>query len=182
MGNFWTTSEGEDLSKTPQPTSFDSANNFENIPDGTVLPAAPIEAANAEYEGDEYINIKWQSVDGDFKGRTVYMKLRVYDSNPKKRDRALRLLSAIDKNAGNPLAGVTGKPTDQDLSKLCGKPMDIRTRIWNIDGKTGNWVEAIGKLGELSGKAPAPAKKAGAAKPSSVATAATETFDDDIPF
>lgn len=172
--SFWDTSDGETITTDNTDTTFDGGGNFDPIPDGTVLVAAPTEAKWDEYDGEEYINLRWDVLDGEFKGRVIFHKVKVMSDNPKSRDRALRMLATIDANSGGKLLSVQGKPSDVQLASLCDKPMEIRVRIWDIDGKTGNWVEAVGKLGSLSGSS----------KPVTATAKANdkESFDDEIPF
>ena len=182
--SFWQTSEGDDLSATTPDTTYETpgGGNFDPIPDGTVLPSAIKEVKWDEYEGDRYISARFDVLDGDFKGRVVFLKIKVYEPSAKKRDRALRLLATIDAITGGRLLKVQGEPSDVDLASMCGKPMDARVRIWDMNGKTGNWIEAVGKLGSLSGPTTKPVTNS-APKQQAQQQAPADSFDDDdIPF
>ena len=92
------------------------------------------------------------------------------------------MLAAIDANAGGKLAASGAEPTDLSLqTSLTAKPMVLKLGVWDIDGKTGNWVQEVSKHQPKPGTAaPAPAPKPQPApKPAPVA------MDDDldsIPF
>jgi hypothetical protein len=94
------------------------------------------------------------------------------------------MLAAIDFNCGGKLSKIDGEPSEIDLIKcLSNKPMVIRLGVWTIDGKSGNWLQAV-----ESGK-PAPAEKPEpkpeAAKPAPKAApepVEPELSTDDIPF
>ena len=91
------------------------------------------------------------------------------EADPKKRDKALTMLAAIDFNAGGKLMAKDGKPSDADLMmNLTNKPMVLRVRVWDMDGKKGNWVQMVASM-------TAPAQKAAPA-------AATTVQDGDVDF
>ena len=140
---------------------------IEPIPSNTNAPAIIEGAEWKEYEGDNYINLTWAIVDGEYKGRKVFQKLRVEDASPQKRDRALKMLSAIDSNCGGYLRQLGAKPSDIDLKmRLSNKPMTIKVEIWEINDKSGNWVSAIAPINAIQQTEPAPAT----------------IIEDDIPF
>lgn len=157
--------------------NFDAGGSSEPIPEGTKVRACITEAGWDEYQGSRYINLRWDVVDGEYKKRVVFQKVRVEEDNAKKRDKALMMLAAIDANCGGKLAQLEGEPTDMDLTKaLANKPMVIRIGVWEMEGKSGNWVQAV----------QGSAKKPAASKPASSAPAKKEPESehdgDDIPF
>jgi len=166
--SFFTTSEGENLNASNVTTDYEVSTAMEPIPDGTILKAVPTEVKWAEYEGDRYINVRWDVIDGEFKSRVVFHKIRVCSVKPTQKDKALRMLAAIDANAGGKLMQLAGEPTDMDLAYICNNPMEIRVRIWSMEDenggpdRTGNWVEAVSSLGSA---APSPAPVNGASSP-----------------
>jgi len=155
---FWDTNEGDAITKETTSTDYEVSTAMAPIPDGSVLKAIPTEAKWAEYEGDRYINIRWDVIDGEFKSRVIFHKIRVMSAKATQKDKALRMLAAIDANAGGKLMELSGEPTDQQLSYLCNKPMEIRVRIWEMNDKVGNWVEAVSSAGAKAPQ-PAPAKQ-----------------------
>jgi hypothetical protein len=140
--SFWQTSEGK--SATDTTGKFESGGGIALIPENTTCLAMITEANIAEYQGDEYINLAWTVNKPDaYKNRKVFQKVRIFDAETKKRDKALNMLAAIDKNAGGKLSKSDSAPTNETLLHLMQKPMLIKVMIWEINDKTGNWVAAV---------------------------------------
>lgn len=165
MSDFWKLSDGNDVEATD---SFDAGGGkIELIPEGTQVLAAIDEAKwDRTDDGDKYISIRWTVLQPEeLENRKVFQKLWVDDFDPqtfdkekrptdksvKKKDKAKRMLMAIDSNAGGKLAAKGAMPTDVDLtSSLTMKPMVIKVMIWQqTDKRTGkeaegNWIGAVG--------------------------------------
>src|SRR5690625_425497 len=144
------------------------------IPDGTSVLAIAEEAKNSEYQGDEYINIKWRvSKPQEYANRVIFQKVRAYDPDTRKSDRAKRMLAAIASNAGGGLFNSMqqrgeDRPSGISLAQLWNRPMVLKLAIWmkskDKNGNDlprekqtepgGNWVQAV-----------APAKAGTAAPP-----------------
>jgi hypothetical protein len=197
--DFWNLSTGENAATT-KTTEFDGGGgNMEPIPDGSSILAMIDEAKWAKTQDGmaEYISLRWTVIQPDgYKNRKVFTKLWVTDADPsaktpdaaaKKRDKARRMLAAIDANAGGKLTSKPGKPTDDDLGMhLTSKPMVIRVQIWEVEDRQtgerirGNWVSMVApKTSELHIAAAAPKK---AAKPETFASHAASLESDSIPF
>ena len=157
--------------------NFDAGGgNLDPIPEGSKLRTIITEAKWAEYQGDRYINLRHDVADGEFKKRVIFQKIRVEDADPKKRDKALMMLAAIDANCGGKLAQLEGEPSDIDLMKaLCNKPIVCRVGVWDLEGKSGNWVQAV----EGSAKKPAASKPAASTAKKELVE---EDDGDDLPF
>lgn len=154
-GNFWSTSDNDDATKTDG--SFESGGgNFDPIPEGSSVLAIPDEAKwdSPRDRSEEFVSIRWSVIAPDeYKNRKVFQKLWVDDHDPnvrdhdkavRKTDKAKRMLAAIDANAGGKLARNAKKPDDQDLATaLIGKQMIIKLGVWDMDGNSGNWVMAV---------------------------------------
>lgn len=126
--SFWQTSEGK----------------IALIPENTTCLAMITEANIAEYNGDEYIHLAWTVNKPDaYKDRKVFQKVRIFDSDTKKHDKALNMLAAIDKNAGGELSKSDTAPTNETLLNLMQKPMLIKVMVWDINNKKGNWVVSV---------------------------------------
>lgn len=139
--SFWKLSEGA-LDKSA--TSFE-AGGGEPIPDNTNVKACIDEISWDNFQGESYIKARWTVLDGEYKGRKVFQKIRVEDQDARKRDKAIRMLAAIDANAGGKLTSVDAMPDDEILQQaLCNRPMIIKVQTWEINGKSGNWVSAVG--------------------------------------
>src|SRR5690606_7741125 len=137
--------------------------DIEPIPANTTVLAAPDEAKWDEYDGDYYISVRWVVLQPkEFANRKVFQKIRVEDADPKKADKAKRMLAAIDHNAGGKLAESSEKPTDGALTRNpVNKPMMLKLQGWEIDAddgtKTrGNWVSAVAPRTGAPKAAPAP--------------------------
>lgn len=154
--------------------SFEMGGNDEPIPDGTKVRAAITDAGWKEYQGSRYINLRYDVVDGEYKKRVIFQKLKVYESDPAKADRQRSMLAAIDANCGGKLQAIDGEPTDIELLKaLSNHPIIIRLSVWSMDGKSGNWVSAISSNGAEKKQKPKAEEKPKEAEP---------TDDPDIDF
>lgn len=156
--SIWKTSDNKPLNPTG---SFDTGGgNLEPIPEGTSVLAAPVEACWKNYEGEDYISLQWQVLaPADYKNRRVFHKIKTGEPDQAKADRAVRMLTAIDANAGGHLLAAGTDPTDESLTKhLVGKPMMLKLGVWEINDKTGNWVIAVSpKQGGTPATQPSPA-------------------------
>ena len=191
--SFWKTSTGE--SAISDSKSFEiEGGNLAPIPDGAHVLAVIASAkwATVRDGSDEYIEIKWEVLKpAVYENRKIYQKLWVRDLDPSvkdkdkavaKRDKALRMFSVIDANAGGKLAKLQDTPDDDDLAvALSGKMMVIGLRIWETknamgEDASGNWVYFVGEktseLKEGTPKAPAKPKT----------TFAQDMAREDIPF
>ena len=172
--SFWQTSTGEAVQ---QVGSFEAGGGaLAPIPEGTAVLASAEEATWKECQGARYINLKWRiAKPAEYANRVIFQKVRVNDEDVSKADRAKQMLAAIATNAGGALFQAMQKnkeqePSDASLSTLCNRPMVLKLGVWDMNGKTGNHVNAVSPA---KGAAPAPAPK-----PAPVA----QVEDDDIPF
>lgn len=190
--SFWETSTGE--SAIQESKSFEiEGGNMSPIPDGAHVLAMIEEAkwATVKDGTEEYVNIKWAVLKPEiYANRKTFQKLWVSDLDPSvkekekakaKRDKALRMFSVIDANAGGKLSRIAQKPDNDDLAAaLVGKMMVIGLRVWENknaagDDASGNWVYFVDqKNSELKEGNVKAATKAKPVTPSS--------FDDSIPF
>lgn len=192
--DFWQLSDGGNAAAT-KTTEFDGGGgNMEPIPDGSSVLAMIDEAKWAKKDEAEYISLRWTVIQPDsYKNRKVFQKLFVTDDDPgaksadaaaKKRDKARRMLAAIDTNAGGKLTAA-GKPTDDDLGMhLTSKPMVIKVMLWEIEDRQtgekirGNWVAAVSPKGTETHIAAAKASKPAPQQSFAQASVASS----DIPF
>ncbi len=139
--SFW---QKQDGSAVELSTSFESGGGeIVPIPNNTMLVAAIEEGKWSEYQGEHYINLKFRVMrPQEYANRVLFQKLKVFDA--KKGDKAKQMLAAIDANAGGKLSKLHDAPEDMDLmTALVGKPMAVKVQVWDIDGKTGNWISAV---------------------------------------
>ena len=138
--SFWTSDLGEITGNAQD--AF--AKSFKIVPDGTLAIAKIESFLNAEFQGKKYFNIDWLLIEGEFKGQKISQKIKVFDSDPKVKHRALNMLKLIyelfkvQPRSSNP-------PTDQELSVFLGKSAGIKIRETepNDEGKQYNWVSEV---------------------------------------
>ena len=106
--SFWQLTDGSTVDANN--TTFDGGGgSFELIPDNTQCIAAIEEAKWSEYQGDNYINLKWKVMrPQQFANRIFFQKLKVFGTSQCKdpratADKAKRMLAAIDANCGGKL-------------------------------------------------------------------------------
>lgn len=173
MSNFWNLSDNSNAGATGG--EFETGGGvIEPIPANTSCLAAIDEAKIDEYDGDQYISLRWTILQPEaYKNRKVFHKVRVWDVDPSKADKAKRMLAAIDTNAGGKLMEGGEEPSDLNMTMaLVNKPMVIKLQVWELDTdnglKSGNWVCAVSP--RSSGTA-APSAPEAPAKP-----------EEDVPF
>lgn len=161
-----------------QTTGSFNSNSFETIPDNTKALAV---ITNAEWrEGNEYnnkyISLTWDIVEGEFKGRKVFQKIKLFASDKDKVIKAQKMLIAIDANCKGAIAQAGVEPTVQGLSSLLHSPMYIMIKEYEMNGNKGNWVCAVSerKRGAQQEQQQPSAPVTGQEPPMD--------FDDDIPF
>lgn len=157
--SFWDQSSGK---KTEATTELDQDTSMPPIPAGTCVKCAITEAKWDEYEGVRNINIKWEVIDGEYKGRVIFHKVKVCDEKATKRDKAIEMLAAIDMICSQGALMSSGEePTDMSLMRhLSNKPVVIRLQVWDFNDKTGNWVDGVwAGNGPTAKAAPAAATK-----------------------
>jgi hypothetical protein len=148
-------------------SNFDmGGGDFESIPSGTQLRGLIESAEIGEYEDQKYINIKWRVLGGEYDKRIIFQKVRVFENDEKKRDKALAMLAAIDLNCGGNLNKKVQSVDELDdiilMSCLANKQMYIKVAVWEMGEKKGNWVKEVSAAGEQA--------------------TPTKNFDDDIDF
>lgn len=172
--SFWNLSDTNDKLNTTG--NFESGGgDIEPIPAKTQVKACIDEVKIDSYDGEEYISARWSVLaPAEYKNRKIFQKIKVFDGDSKKADKAKKMLAAIAVNAGGGLLKVQGAPTDHDLQKhLMNKPMALLLQVWEIekDGekKRGNWISAVSPLAQ---KQVAPVQ----------AMPTAEISDDDVGF
>ena len=160
--SFWQTSDNAPIQANGNAEM--GGGDLPPIPNGTVLVAMVTEAKydTNESTGERLIKIRWDVLDGEYKKRVVFQKVRVFDGDTKKKDKALRMLAAIDANSGGKLMALGKEPSDMDLAScLCNKPQKIKVAIWSMDNEstgekmTGNWIQAVSSMTAAAPAAPA---------------------------
>ena len=197
--SFWDLSDGENAAAGAETEYEIPGGNLEPIPDGSSVLALIDEAKWDERNEAEYISLRWSVLAPDeYKNRKIFQKLWVTNDDPnakdsdkaaKKRDKARRMLAAIDANAGGKLVKQAGKPTDESLTQcLTNKPMVIKCMIWSMDDRErpgekieGNWIAAVAPRDKGVDVKPAKPRPQAAAS-SGGHGGGRGDLDDDIPF
>jgi len=162
-------------------TSFEIGGGFELLPKDTRVVATCEQAVTKSFEGRWSINIKWRvNLPSQYANRVIFQTLKVWDDDPSKAQKAKAMLAAIATNAGGRLFQSMSQrnendPSDESLQTLMNAPMVLLIDVWEIEGKSGNWVKAVSAYNPSRQAATAPA-------PAPIAVAPAPTFDDDIPF
>ncbi|MDX1452261.1 MAG: hypothetical protein R3183_06865 [Oleiphilaceae bacterium] len=193
--SFWAKSTGETVNKSNANANYEQKSGGEPIPDMTVCKAIITESKWDTYNGERYISNRWDVIDGDYKKRVVFQKVKVCNEKESTRDNAIDMLAAIDMNAtGGKLMSLGREPSDMDLmTTLTNKPMHIRVRLWEIDKdmngnplaepKRGNWIDAVSGAASSGKNAPQAPKAPATPEPSAAQQAAADQgFDDDLGF
>jgi hypothetical protein len=160
MMSFWDLSDGGTAAATG--TEYEvPTGNIEPIPAGSSVLAMIDEIKwDRKLSGEEFISARWTVLaPEEYKNRKVFHKLWVTDADPSakdetaaknKRDKARKMLAAIDANAGGKLTAKPGIPTTDDLAMaLTNKPMVCTIMTWSMPDTRnggmmhGNWVSAV---------------------------------------
>lgn len=179
-------------------TSFEAGGAFELLPEENFLAAIEeIKNETSAFDNSRFINAKWRIMKPEqYANRVFFQKVRVYDADQSKADRAKQMLSAMAVNAGGKLfsemqSRSETEPSDQSLASMTMRPMVVKLGIWKMEAKdtndgkerSGNYVQAVSapKQQHAPMQPPAP-KPATQPAPSTQAAPADVTFDSDIPF
>lgn len=155
--SFWTLSTGEDARETDG--TFEIAGgDLKPIPSETSVLASIDEAKwDADKEGNQFVSLRWSVLaPEEYKNRKIFQKLWIKDPDPrakdadKKKDKAVRMFAAIDKNCGGKIMASDAEPTSEKLAlNLCGKPMVAVVMVWDMTNETtgekmtGNWIAKV---------------------------------------
>lgn len=199
--SFWDLSDGE-TAKTENKEYEVPGGNMDPLPDNSDVLATIHEAKwdSGRDQDEEYISIQWRVQEPkQYANRVVFQKLWVSDLDPgakseekakQKRDKARRMLAAIDANAKQKLMSSAEEPTDDSLAlALHGASMVIKTMVWEMPDRErygefirGNWVSAVKPKGSelhVGEEKPAPKSQPQGGAPSG---GGFDLGDDDIPF
>lgn len=171
---FWNLSDGKAVESKSE---FELGGGFEVIPDGSRVLAAVEECKDDQWEGERFFNLKWRILEGEYKNRIIFQKLKVFSSKEKQRDNAITMLAAIDANAGGKLMASGKEPTDFAIaSALANRPMILLLRVWESEDKqkTGNYVAGVFSRQQTKAS-PTPKQSAPSNEP-------PMDFDSDVPF
>jgi hypothetical protein len=169
--SFFKLSTGEAVKSTGEV----ELGGFELIAHNTTCEAMIVECGWTSYEGESYINTKWQvTKPSQYANRIVFKKIQLMQTDSKKLDNAIKMFAAIDQNAtGGKLVAIGVRPDNAALFALLNKPMLIKVTVWEKDGKKGNTINAVSPRSQQ----PAPAPQ-----PLTASQMPEAGIDSDIPF
>lgn len=170
--SFWQTSAGQEATGEVQD------NDFKPVP--LAWYKSMFESVTVdEYEGVKKVNMKTRIIgDGPGNNRVIFLSLKCWDGDDKKRDRAINLATRISNILG--VKQPECEPDDKYFSQWVDKPIDLYIDVWELDdGKSGNWLKNVEAKGSKAGGAVV-AKPS--AKPSKKSRDPEDHGDDDIPF
>jgi hypothetical protein len=202
--DFWGLSEGGSATDSATGAFDAGGGNMQPIPSETNLLAAIDEAKWDGGIGQRFISLRWAVLQPEeFENRKLFQKLWVDDADPRakpdkvaaKRDKAKKMLAAIDLNAGGKLSAKPVLPSDEAMTlHLTNKPMIIKAMVWEVkDDATGemargNWIGAVNSKASAKVSTPEAIAKSKAEmehhqmSSASAAAKSSRILDDEIPF
>lgn len=148
MSNFWLNSNGAPITGNANKAFL---GDFTIIPDGTSCKALIksfklISKDNLNAAPEEYYEITWRLIDGDFKDRQVSQKLKVFSGKSESIDRNKEMMMLI-MNMFHYQMQHDGILTDDDLKFFINKIASVVIGAWNyptVDKKTGKDITLEG--------------------------------------
>jgi hypothetical protein len=165
--------------------------DFPVIPDGTMAKAILhdidiLEKNNPSYGYQKFIQITWKINDGDFFGREVRQKIKVFNGKPEQIDRALNMLKLV-MNLCNHRFSHDGEPSVQDLKGMIGKICGVKIKEWSFPKEDGSGlftdINYVSEVHQAQGfNSEVGVKKVRVESAFSRNAERGEKFDSDIPF
>lgn len=198
--SFWNTSTGESAISNTTSYEIEGGGDVPPIPAGTKVLAIieNVKIATVKDSVERYVEIKWGIIKPEvYNKRKVFHKVWCFEHDPMqkdpvkakaKKDKALKMLAAIDANAGGKLAQAGVEPTDESLAlALNNKPMVVGLNTWD-DAETkkpkGNWVYYVGPKNDPVTEVTKEDVQAQAAKAkeTTISSQLSKDIDDFVPF
>lgn len=137
--SFYTLSDGTKPSGSAEDANIMVART---IPNDTKAVAKVTSAKLKDFDGSKFYEVEWELTSTNYKGVTVKQKIKCFDEDEKKVDRAKQMLVRLFKVLNfKPIHSEA--PTDQDLFELKGRSAGIKVQQWFYNGKEGNWVSSL---------------------------------------
>lgn len=117
------------------------------IPDGTTAAGEILKVTLEDGYGDsqDFYQVVYKLVDGDFKGSKIKQKIKCFEFEAKKKERALNMLMRLFKLTGSKPTH-SNAPTDKDFKPMIGKILGLSIQEWYFNGNEGNWISAIHQM------------------------------------
>ena len=138
----------------------EEAPRFAPIPEDTQVLVQIVEADWTDYKGEEMLNLRLCVMDGEYKNRNFFSKLKPFNSDAKKSERGKKLVTALDIATGGTMAVAYASCkvfTHPDTTLgLTNKMVNVVVGEWDMNGKSGNWIKGITPTGQPQPVAPTP--------------------------
>ncbi len=199
MSNFWVNSNGAPITGNADKAFL---GDFSLIPDGTSCKALIksfklVQKEDYKGDSDEYYEIKWRLIDGEFKDREVPQKLKVFLGKSEAIDRNKEMMMLI-MNMFNYQMNHDGILVDDDLRFFVNKIASVVIGSWvfpTVDKQTGkqmilegNNIKEVHPAGTIETITGLDVSKKNKSSPVESALTrnssnkAQETLNDQIPF
>ena len=123
---------------------------FSIIPHDTttvsIIVGCEVKTVNTTYANERRIEITWQVTNPAAHAGTKFnQKIRVWDKDPKKQEKAEKMLLAIDKNAGGKLVAANEEPTTENLTRALTNAVMLTkfNVIKSDDGRENNYIASV---------------------------------------
>jgi len=150
--SFWTSGTGSAISGDPKKAFL---LEFGVIPNGTCALAKIqnfelIEKTGFDGKPEKYYQIVWKITDGEFTGREVTQKIKVFDGKPEQIDRALNMMKLVMDLTDYVITNADA-PNNNDLLKMVGKTLGIKIREWSMPKQDGSGMAEGNFVSEVHG-------------------------------
>lgn len=140
--SFWTSPTGAKITGDADKAFVQP---FQVIPEGTKAVASikafeVVHKEATQYNAEsKFIQITWKLLSGDFKGREVQQKIKVFEGKPEQIERNLNMLMLIMKLCGYKPQH-NNEPTTHELSEMCGQVLGIVIGEWSMEKNDGSGI------------------------------------------
>jgi len=124
--NFWGNTQ-------VQQSGVQTSAEIEPIPEGSIVTVVLEESTNDEYQGNKTAKMTMVVIDGEYKKRKIFSKLKINDKNDSTSLLAKEALMWLFKTTDTPLP--QGIPTNEELMGMCmkQKPFKVKLGLWCMD-------------------------------------------------
>lgn len=136
--SFWKSGTGATVTGSPDEAYIQS---FATIPEGTKAVAVLHKAELDDGEYGKAYSLQWKFLEGDFKGRIVFQRIKAFSGKPEQIQRALNMLKLV-LDLCNFKPTHANAPTNEDVAQLVGNTAGIVVGEWSmLDEQTGKMRE-----------------------------------------
>lgn len=163
--SFWNTSDGSNAAQNAEAV-YVAPSGSDPLPDDAQVVFAIEDVSVKTFDdGGKSIGFMCRAnAPQEYANRVFFVNLKPWDHDTSKRDKALRMLAAIDKNCGGRLAASGQEPTTESLQQaLLNRPMIGKLGMYDFEGDqgkriTGNYFKGVAPVNRSAQAAPAKAQ------------------------